>query len=123
MASFEREVLVEIFNRAHLSGMHDGNACSPPPMVVVQDTGDRKKSWFEPEGMCGFAWITIKPASCLAAKVAKEKFGARKAYDGGVQIWVREFDQSIARKQAYANAFTAVLMNAGINAESGSRLD
>lgn len=115
------ERLRELFFKAHLEGLAAGEGTTPAPMGVVDEA--HKKTWVVPDGMCGFAWITIKPGNSLAARIAKEDFDAHKAYEGGVQIWVHQFNQSITRKEAYANAFSAVLLSAGINAQAGSRLD
>jgi hypothetical protein len=106
----------ELFAKAHAAGMAAGQAITPRPMYI---------EGYAPvaDGLCGFAWITIRPANCAAAKYAKQHLGAGPHYGGGLDIWVHEFNQSHARKGAYAYAYAAVLQAAGINAVSGSRLD
>jgi hypothetical protein len=81
------------------------------------------KEWFEPEGLCGFAWVTIKGTSAFA-KWAKKQGLARPGYPTGLVFWVSEFGQSVARKEAFAKAFAAVLRSQGIEgAYADSRLD
>jgi len=112
------------------------------PMVVSQhaspldDSSPVQKSWFVPDGPCGFAWIKIKPGNSPFAnwlkKQTKDK-GRRQfteillpegpAYSGGVDVWVSGFDQSVQKKETYAAAFAGVLHAAGIYAYSQSRLD
>ena len=40
-----------------------------------------------------------------------------------VEIWVGEFNQSVTRKEAYAQAFAEVLREAGVTAYASSRKD
>jgi hypothetical protein len=75
------------------------------------------------DGVCGFAWITVKPGNCGFAKYLVKKGAARRAYGGGVSVWVSAFNQSMAKKEAYARAFAEVLANAGIRAYAESRMD
>jgi hypothetical protein len=45
---------------------------------------------------------------------------ARKdGYYGGVTVWISEYNQSMARKEAHARAFAAVLSAAGVRAYAG----
>lgn len=119
-----------LYEKAHAAGMEAGRNDKPPTMVVqerarpLDDTSPVVQQWVVPEGPCGFAWITIRPANCAFANwLRKNKLG-RTAYGGGLQIWVGEFNQSMSRKEAYANAFARVIREAGIpNAWAGSRMD
>lgn len=119
----------DVFQRADAAGLAAAKACVPTPMVVTQrenpldDDSAVKKAWYVPEGVCGFAWITIYPGNCSAAYYAKKHWGASKAYRGGMQIWCRLGTQSYEIKTAYADAFAKVLQDAGIKAYSGGRLD
>jgi len=118
-AKFER-LAVE----AHCSGIKAGEECLPTPMNVVSRMGDDAgKVYHVPEGMCGFAWVTVHPGNCSFAIWAKKNLGYSKAYGGGVQRWVNEFGQSYERKHAYAQAYAKILSLAGITAYAGSRLD
>ena len=76
------------------------------------------------DGPCGFAWVNVKPANGQVAKALVAAGMARKnSYAGGVTVWVSEYNQSMARKEAHARAFANVLKNAGIAAYAGSRMD
>ena len=118
-----------LFAKAHEAGLAAGAAAAPAPMVVsehdnpLDDASPAVQSWVEPAGLCGFAWVTLRPGTSRAAKFAKKKLGARAAYGGGTQLWVHEFGQSVTRKGAYARAFATVLSEAGFTAYAGSRLD
>jgi len=119
----------KIYDDAHKAGMKAGEDCIPTPMTVVQhaNMADDKsavvKQWHIPQGVCGFAWIKIRPANCSFAKWIKKNNLGRNGYDGGIDIWVHEFGQSMEMKEAYANAFAVVLEFYGIKAFSGSRMD
>lgn len=118
-----------LYDKAHAAGMAAGESNTPTPMVVAQhanpldDKSPVEKAYFVSEGACGFAWITVHPGNCSFAVWLRKQGLARKAYHGGMEIWVHQFNQSISRKEAYADAFAKVLTEAGIKAYSGSRLD
>ena len=112
-----------LYKRAHVAGMAAGTAAQPTAMVVTeQRTGEQ---WHVADGACGFAWVTVHPATCSFARwYAKTHPGSRKAYGGGLTVtWVHDFGQSMERKSAYASAFADVLSAAGIKAYAGSRMD
>lgn len=122
----------ELYQQAHAAGDAAAKACVPRAMVVGtptkpfgSDIDYTKQVWVEPEGVCGFAWIKITPATCSFARWLKKTGKVRdgRAWDGGVDIWVRDYGQSMQRKEAYANAFARVLNEAGIRAYAQSRLD
>jgi hypothetical protein len=119
-----------LYARAHLAGYEAATRCTPAPMVVqehvdmMDDSSPVAKQWHVPEGVCGFAWITVRPGTSRFARWLKATDRARTdRYYGGVTIWVGAFGQSYERKCAYARAFTAVLVEAGIRAAAGDRLD
>jgi hypothetical protein len=110
-----------LYQRAHDAGMAAGNAVKPIPMsvrsgsVIVDVVAD---------GVCGFAWVIVHPGTCSFARWLTKAKDASKAYHGGVYAcWVREFNQSMTRKEAYARAFANVLRAAGITAYAESRMD
>ena len=94
-------------------------------MVVVGGVpGEAPKEYYEPEGMCGFAWVKIRPGNSSFAKWLVKNKLARSAYGGGVDIWISGFNQSVERKEACARAMAEVLRNElGVNAYADSRLD
>ena len=120
-----------IYSEAHSKGIAAGNACSPTPMVVGQPTTPlgndidySKDTFYVSDGVCGFAWINIKPARGGFVKFLKDnKIGRKDSYYGGYTVWVSGFGQSLDRKTAYAQAFASVLKENGITAYSMSRMD
>ena len=114
-----------LHERAHDAGMKAGTESSPIPMTVQEaDLSGNPigKTWYVSEGACGFAWIRFK-GNTAWGKWAKAQGIATPAYPKGLQIWVSEFNQSVTRKEAYANAYAKVLCGAGIEAYADSRLD
>lgn len=119
-----------IWNEAVQAGMNAGRGTTPNPMIVQQhknmldDNSPVVQEWFVGEGACGFAWIVVRPGNSSFAKWAKKTKGAKAHYGGGMLVkWVGEFNQSVARKEAYAAAFANVLQKYGIKAYSDSRMD
>ena len=122
----------EIYNRAHAAGMQALNTAQPSPMVVTEaDVFGRPLAnavrHYVSEGACGFAWVRVRPGNCQFANWLKKTGLARKAYEGGVDIWVSEGGQSVERKEAYARAFAKVIREENIpgvkSVYSDSRLD
>lgn len=120
----------EIYKAAVAAGMAAGNEAAVTPMIVGSpstpfgnDVDYSKKTYFVPDGPCGFAWINIRPGNSKFANWLKKNRLARSTYKGGVDVWVSEFNQSMTRKAAYAAAFAGVLSNEGINAYADSRMD
>ena len=108
-----------VIAEANEAGLNAGNALVPEPMTVV---GGREK-YHVPEGVCGFAWVTVRPGTTSFARYWKQNHRARRAYYGDVELWVRDFGQSHDRKLAYAEAYATKLREHGIHATAGSRLD
>ena len=108
-----------LIEQAHAAGVAAAAACNVRAMVV----SGGGQSWYVPDGVCGFAWITIHPGNCALAKYVKKYHGARAAYGGGMQIWVSAYNQSMQLKEAYATAYAGVLQAAGHKAYAGSRMD
>jgi hypothetical protein len=107
-----------LFAKAHAAGMAAGEACQPTPMMVSEAnylTGKPEgQSWYVPEGACGFAWVKVRPGNKGFGHWLNKTGKARASYQGGVQVRVGQFGQSIARKEAYASAFAEVLQAAGV---------
>lgn len=115
----------EIYEAAALAGMLAGEAAKPTPMTVTEvNIADEPvgASWYVPEGACGFAWVVIKGNTGFG-RWAKKQGLARNNYGGGLAISVREFNQSVERKEAYAYAFASTLKQNGVDAYADSRLD
>lgn len=79
------------------------------------------------DGLCGFAWVRIAPATSKFARWLKtletDKFRLHKGYPSGLEIWPANVSQSWERKKAWAKAFAEVLAEYGIKAYPGDRLD
>lgn len=117
-----------IYVEAYEAGLKAGNEVGVPKFVVGDAIGlsneiDYSKPTFIMDGLCGFAWVTIKPARGALVNYLKSRQVGSNGYYGGFEIWVREFGQSVDRKTAFARAFADVLNKYGINASVGSRLD
>lgn len=120
----------KVHEAAHEAGMAAGEAARPTPMVVVQ----RENPWddsspvvrqYAPvmDGVCGFAYVTVRPGTSSFAKWLKVHNHGFKAYYGGVQFSVRAFNQSYEQKVAYARAYAAEVNKVGVAAYVESRVD
>lgn len=121
-----------IFAEAQAAGKAAAEALTPSVMVVGSpstpfgtDVDLTKEHWIETEGPCGFAWIDVtERKNSPFAKWLKANGYAKDAYDRkGVYIWISDYNQSMQRKEAHANAMAKVLRDHGIKAYAGSRLD
>ena len=122
----------KILAEAHEAGMAAGSAKVATPMTLVEsDLFDNPigKTYYVPEGPCGFAWVvTHEHGNGKFVKYLKSisdglTVGSKYYYGGYYVKWVREFGQSIEKKEVYADDYAAVLKDHGIKAYSGSGLD
>mgnify|MGYP003132054271 CR=1 FL=1 len=120
----------KLFSEAREAGLRAGNWLKPNPMVVGSPTtllGDdidySKETYYVADGVCGFAWVTIRPGNSSIARHAKKLGIGRTAYGGGVMIWIGDHNQSLERKTEHARAYAEALRNNGINASAESRID
>jgi hypothetical protein len=118
-----------IYGEAHEAGMAAGVNAQCVPMVVQQranplDDSSPVVKTYEPvmDGVCGFASIRFS-GNTAWARWAKKEGLARASYPSGMSIWVHQFNQSLTRKEAYAQEFAKVLRNHGIEAYAESRMD
>jgi hypothetical protein len=120
------------YAKAVAAGQAAGEAAKPRAMMVVQpsdplnDNSVPKAMWHVPEGACGFAWVNVSPGNSPFANWLKKNKLARKAYGGGVDIWISDFGQSVERKEACANAMAKVLkeeLGSSLSIYANSRLD
>ena len=131
MTAIANDIPHTIYSEAHALGIAAGNECSPTPMVVGtpttplgNDIDYEKDTYYVSDGVCGFAWINIKPARGKFVKFLKDNnIGRKDSYYGGYTVWVSGFGQSLDRKTAYAQAFASVLKENGLTAYSMSRMD
>lgn len=119
---------------AHEAGHAAATATVPPVMVVGSpstplgsDIDPSQPIYVETEGPCGFAWIKIGPATSSFGRWLIKTARGRTSYPKGVMIWVSGYGQSLARKEAYARAYAAVLEAspdlANVRVYAGSRMD
>ena len=127
MSTVREEKLLET---AHLMGMDAGRSVGVTPMVVGSPTeifGNEidysKPTYVVNDGVCGFAGVVIKPARGKFVSYLKSIGMGHKHYYGGWYVSVRAFNQSLTRKEAYAEAFAKVLSEAGMKCYVDSRMD
>jgi hypothetical protein len=110
----------DLYRKADEAGKAAVKNLKVNPMYVQCDSVTYKID----DGLCGFAWIIVKPANCAFAKWLRKEGLAEKRYnEPGVSIWVGDYNQSHAKKREYAKVFAETLQQEGINASFGSRLD
>jgi hypothetical protein len=130
--SFTTSQARKIFEEALAAGRAAGVAATPTPMVVGTPTtflGDvidhSQPTYYVPDGVCGFAWVVIRPGNSSLARHAVKlgigRSGGRSG--GGVRIWIRDHDQSLERKNRHARAYADVLRAYGVMAYAESRMD
>lgn len=135
---------MDIYREALDAGHAALRVCIPTPVTFVQhedmldDKSPVKESWFVPDGLCGFAWVHMKAKGVAGQWIRALK---RNGIAGGenergpnitinhdsyfhhYSYWVGEGNQSIAKKEAFAEAFANVLKKHDIVCHAGSRLD
>lgn len=123
MKNENHQEFLALYNKAHTAG-HEAAMNKTPNPVTFQDSISGQK-YYETEGLCGFAWIIVRPGTSRFARWLKEQNKARTdSYYGGVCIWVSDYNQSVEKKEAYARAFAEILKDAGYNrVYAMSRLD
>lgn len=124
----------KIFDEALEAGKKAWAECTPTPMVVGEAKSlfssgidYSKPTYYVADGVCGFAWVTIKPArGKFVSWLKKNKIGRTGTYGGWMissNVNKSDFSQSMQRKEAFCEAFAKVLRNHGLNAYAESRLD
>ena len=107
-----------VWDKAWAAGVKAAEAATPVPMHIPG---------YAPitEGVCGFAWVEIHPATSSFAKWVKaHDLGKTSSYAGGVHVWIGDYDQSMTRKKAHAIAMGRVIREElDINAYGASRID
>lgn len=117
-----------VWDAAVVAGYAAVEKCVPKPMVVVAHvnpldaSSEIDKYWNVPDGVCGFAWISMKGNTSFGSW-AKKTGIARKAYPSGLNIWISQFGQSMERKLCFATAAAEHLQNAGVKCYANSRMD
>lgn len=105
----------QVFDEANRAGFAAAEVIVPTPMVVsehtnpLNDASAVKRSWYESEGACGFAWVHVRPANSSFAKWLVKNGHGRKSYYGGIDIPVHAHGQSIERKETHARKMAEIL--------------
>lgn len=120
----------EIYTEAHAAGCNAVAALQVRPMIVsehanpLDDSSKVVRQYYVEDGACGFAWVKIRPARGKFVSWLKEnKIGRSSCFEGGYDIWISDYNQSLQKKETYASAFAKVLESKGIKAYSQSRMD
>ena len=108
------------FQEALKIGRKAGLGETPVPMMVY----GKDQAFLVEGGVCGFAWIEIRPArGPLVTYLKKSKQGYYSAYERAYIFNIHDFGQSMTRKEAMAEAMAAHLRKCGYNVYAGSRID
>jgi hypothetical protein len=119
----------KLYEAANSVGLRKGKEHKPQPMVIYRAKGVFDNSpaddnrYVVEGGPCGFAWVTIKPATQSFVRWLKKNDIGRKSYYGGWDVPINEHGQSIERKIAHAKAMKDLLESANIKCYVGSRMD
>jgi len=119
--------IAELYNQARAAGLAAAQCARVAPMIVnahadpLDANSEITQSYFVEDGVCGFASVVVKNVK-FANGLKKLNIG-RKNYGGGYCISVRDFNQSLQRKEVYARAFAQVLIANGVDAYVDSRMD
>jgi hypothetical protein len=112
-----------LIQEAQFKGDEAAKRKSPTPMYVMDSDSGRVIEQVN-DGVCGFAWVNIKPGTSRLAKwMVKEGYARKDSYYGGVTVWIHDFNQSMEKKEAYATAYARALCEAGYAAMPMSRMD
>lgn len=119
-----------LWREATEAGEAAAAACTPEPMIVVEranvlDDSSPIVKQYAPVmgGVCGFAWISVRPGNCSFARWLSKTGRGHKGYYGGWEVSVSGYGQSYEKKLAHAQAAAKVLAAAGIKAYGTGRLD
>jgi hypothetical protein len=108
-----------LYAAALAAGMAAGAApMNIEPMVLT----DGKTTYFVADGVCGFGWVSVK-GNTEFGRWAKKAGLARPDYPSGLAISSKLVTQSMARNEAFADAFAKVLNANGVSAYARSRID
>jgi hypothetical protein len=106
-----------LYDKAHKAGHEAATNHKPVPMTVVEranplDDSSQIVKQYEPisDGVCGFAWINIRPGTHSFCKwLKKNELASTDSYYGGLSVWVGDYNQSYEKKRAYAGAFSKIV--------------
>jgi len=113
----------EILAKAQMAGMEALRKCVPTPVTFVEsDLNDKPigKSYYEPEGLCGGAYVSGLGGNSPFVRWAKKNNlkGLNKNVYKGYNLFIDHEDyygQSAEKYEACARAFVQVLKDNGIS--------
>jgi hypothetical protein len=117
-----------LFEEAQAVGAAAAKACEVQAMVVAEaDVLSGKplaggQSWYVADGVCGFAWVNF-PGNSAFGRWLKSTGKARNDYPKGVAVSISQYNQSMQRKEAHAEAMAKYLRDHGIECSARSRMD
>jgi hypothetical protein len=128
MKKLTEQEMALLAQRAEAEGRNRAYDCTPTPMLVRQhsnmlDDNSPVVKEYAPVmgGVCGFAWVNIKPGTSRFARWLKKSGLARTDnYDGGVTMFIHEYGQSYELKQAHAHGMANYLREQGPTVKSGA---
>jgi hypothetical protein len=129
MTTINKEAAFQnLYSEAVNAGYDAGITCNPRPISLVNadirgNPLPNSPVYHCNEGMCGFAWVVIRPATSSFARWLRKNNFARTGYTGGLHIWISDHNQSYERKLAHARAMAEVFCDAGFYAYFDGRLD
>ena len=123
-----------LYRAAHEAGQVAADAAVPTPMLVGTAVGlsdiidETKPVYVVRGGLCGFAYIIVRPARGGFVNWMRDNGIGYKHYYGGWTIPARpltppDLSQSVEIKEKYARAFAGVLRDHGINCTVETMLD
>lgn len=139
-----KPAMTALLREAEAAGEAAARAAVPVPIRVTErvdpfndESAIKTDYGVYTEGVCGFAWIEVHPANSRIANHIKRRYADVRGehagegslhsgshYPSGLSIWVGGYGQSMARKEAYAHAYSRVLREAGFErVYGGSRMD
>jgi hypothetical protein len=110
---------VDLHNMADEAGRKAAEAITPRPIRLSTDDG---RGWTEPEGVCGYAEVDIRPAADPLARWLLER-GTGRPDGAGVKLLILWGTQSMERATGYAKAYAETLQRFGLSATYRSEID
>lgn len=134
---YDTQTYKAICDKANAAGEAAVEKLQVVPMIVGQETGFmsgkidyNKPTYYVEDGVCGFSWVDVYPQHKGTTKLGKEErkvlesVGFQKSYESKRYYkWVSAYNQSMQKKEAYAQAYAMVLRENGVKAYHGSKLD
>lgn len=125
----------ELWDTAEKAGKEAARVHEVVPMVVVEaDLFDRPLPGAKPEfvadGVCGLAWVEVRPASSVGRRdcelvkwLRRNKIGSYDEYRKCWSVAIHDYNQCMQRKEAHAEAMAKVLRDRGFNARARAWMD